>query len=404
MLTNSLSYRAHVSPSQTFVLQLVAACLLTVAWNLGPSVCLVDGQDATNATSESKTPASQEWKLFRGDTRSTGVAHTTLPKTPTLIWKHRIEGGAFESTAAVADGVVYIGDLDGHVFALSLADGTQRWKTELETGFIAPAAFREGRIYLGDIDGVFHCFEAKSGKELWKVEAEAEIDSCANFYKEYVIFGSQDATLYCVDAKSGKLVWKHTIEDQIRCSPTLIDNLCFVAGCDGRLHVINVDTGKKASDVEIMSPTGSTPAAEGHFVYFGTEGGEVLCIDWKASKVAWRFQTRRNASFRSSPAITDEVVLIGGRDKRLHAIGKGDGDEKWSYLAKHRIDSSPVVAGDRVFFGSSDGRVQAVSLKTGKAVWTYEAGGGFTGSPAIADHRLVIANDDGVVYCFGEAK
>ena len=219
-----------------------------------------------------------------------------------------------------------------------------------------------------------------------------------------VLFGSQDATLYCLNADTGKLVWKYAIEDQIRCSPTIIGDRCFVAGCDGTLHVIDLANGKKESDVVIDSPTGSTPAIVGAFAYFGTEGGEVLCVDWKEGEVAWRFQSARNMAFRSSALATDDLVVIGGRDKRVYGINPNDGSTKWTFLAKHRVDSSAVLSGKRAFFGSADGRVQAVDIATGKAVWTYEAGGSFTGSPAVADQRLVIANDDGVIYCFGEPE
>jgi len=94
--------------------------------------------------------------------------------------------------------------------------------------------------------------------------------------------------------------------------------------------------------------------------------------------------------------------VVGGRNKRVHALNPKTGEELWSFAAKSRFDSSPVIVGDRVFAAAADGRLYALDLKSGKELWQYESGGGYTGSPAVADGRLVIANDDGVVYCFGE--
>ena len=75
--------------------------------------------------------AGENWPLFRGDTQCTGVTVAKLPDRLDLMWTFRVDGGAFEGTPAIADGVVYLGDLDGKLFALNLADGTQRWLHEL---------------------------------------------------------------------------------------------------------------------------------------------------------------------------------------------------------------------------------------------------------------------------------
>ncbi|MCA9202690.1 MAG: PQQ-like beta-propeller repeat protein, partial [Planctomycetales bacterium] len=139
--------------------------------------------------------SADDWPLYRGDARSSGVASGTLPAELDVAWTFKVEKGAFEATPIIVDGVVYIGDLDGELYALKLADGKQLWKTETDSGFIAAPAYRDGKLFVGDFDGLFRCFDAKTGKQLWSFETMAEIDSSANFYKGNVLVGSQDATL-----------------------------------------------------------------------------------------------------------------------------------------------------------------------------------------------------------------
>ena len=240
--------------------------------------------------------AGQNWPVFRDNAQATGVSQTTLPESPELLWKYKIEKGSFDATPVIADGKVYIGDLDGTVYAIDLQTGAEKWKFKNPTpqvGFNTAAAVRDGLVYLGDQDGTFFCLDARSGEQKWTVKAEAEINSAANFYQDKVLFGSQDATLYCLDAKSGKQLWTHGIGNQIRCSPTVIENRCFLAGCDGKLHVIDLSNGEEAGSVEIESPTGSTPAASGELVYFGTEGAVFFCINWKELKEEWRWHDER---------------------------------------------------------------------------------------------------------------
>jgi len=363
---------------------------------------------ATAAKPKSQATVSADanaWPIFRGDSQSRGVAATSLPENLELIWKHRVDKGAFEGTAAIVNGVVYIGDLDGHLFALDLETGDVLWKTKLcELGFGTSAAVRNDLIYVGDFDGVFFCVDGADGKLKWKFEAEAEINSSANFFEDKVLFGSQDASLYCLNAESGELAWKHTIQDQIRCMPSIVENRSFVAGCDARLHIIDLTKGEPIGEgVELDGPTGVTPAINGDHVYFGTESGTFFAINWRESEVTWKFRDdTTNLAFRSSAAVTDEFVVVGGRSKRVYGLRASNGEKVWEFVTKRNVDSSPVIAGDRVYVGAADGRLYCLKLKTGEKVWEYETGGRLYAAPAIAAGKLVIASDDGVIYCFGK--
>jgi len=347
-------------------------------------------------------PSASAWPLGRGNALADGVAKTTLPEKPEVVWKVTIEKGAFDATPVIADGVVYLGDMDGKVYAWKLADGTEIWTYKVESGFIASPAIRGDLLYIGDMDGKFYALDIKSGEPKWTFNADAEIDNGANFWKDNVLFGSQDSKLYCLNAASGELVWKFAIQDQIRCMPTVVGDRSFVAGCDSILHIIDLTQGKEAASVPIEAPTGVTPAVLGDNVYFGTEGGTFFAVNWNEAKVTWKVEDKGSSQpYRSSPAVQEGIVVVGSRSRRVDAFDPQSGKELWSFASKQRIDSSPVIVGQQVFIGAADGRLYGLDLKSGKQVFEHQGTGGFTGSPAVAEGKLVIATDRGVVYCFG---
>jgi outer membrane protein assembly factor BamB len=355
------------------------------------------------AAAAERLPA-ENWPLFRGDSLARGVSAAKLPDKPELVWKrsYKEKDESFEATAAIHGGVVYLGGLNGPLYALDLASGEEKWQFKSEGGFKAAASVREGRIFIGDVDGKFYCLDAATGQPKWTYKADAEIDNGANFYKGNVLFGSQDANLYCLEAATGKLVWKYTIGDQIRCFPTVVGNRAFVAGCDGTLHIVDLDAGKSVGGVPIGGPTGCTPAVLGDVAYFGTEGEKFFAVNWREAKNLWTYEhEERKVAYRSSAAATDEVIVVGNRGKFVVGLDPKTGKQAWIYNTRTPIDSSPVIVGERAFFGTGRGQILAVNIKTGKLAWEYEAGGGFPASPAVAAGRLVIASDDGVVYCFG---
>src|ERR671913_44103 len=100
--------------------------------------------------------AQANWTQFRGDARLSGTAAADLPAALSLKWTYEA-GETIESSAAIADGVVYAGAGSGELLAIDLATGKLRWKyaTGNLLGESSPA-IAGGLVYIGDLSGVFH--------------------------------------------------------------------------------------------------------------------------------------------------------------------------------------------------------------------------------------------------------
>jgi outer membrane protein assembly factor BamB len=370
---------------------------------IGGLVLLCSSADA--AAPAASAPAATDWPLFRGDAQATGVARSTLPDQPELLWKQSFKDAAFEACAIIVGDVIYVGSAgtDGDFYALELASGAVKWKFHTEYGFVAAAAYRDGRIYVGDNEGRCYCLDAAKGDLLWKHETKAAVHSGPNFFNDKVLFTSEDGGLYVLNTGDGKLAWSYSIDEPLYCSPSIAGDRVFLGGCDSNLHVVDLNKGTAVAKLDIGAQTGNAPAVKDDRVYFGTLGAGVLGIDWKAPSIAWTFApSRRKQEYKSSAALSNGLVLLGGQDRQFHAIDAANGEEKWSFPTKSDIESSPVVVGERVFFGGKDGKVYGLAVADGSVSWEYESGTEFVASPAVAAGRLVIGDVDGVVYCFGK--
>jgi outer membrane protein assembly factor BamB len=122
----------------------------------------------------------------------------------------------------------------------------------------------------------------------------------------------------------------------------------------------------------------------------------------RSVKISWEYDPpQKDFPFYSSAAATDKLMVVGGRDKILHAVNPQTGKALWTFSTKAKIDSSPVIAGQRVFFGATTGEVFGLDANTGKVVWQFETGSSIIASPSIAAGRLIIGTTDGILYCFG---
>lgn len=344
------------------------------------------------------------WPMFRGNPMLTGVASRAPALDLEPVWVFEVAEG-IESTAAIHGDTVYVGGLDGVLYALALDSGELRWKYEAGEGIKSSPAVHGGGVFFGDEGGTFHAVDATSGKLLWRFETEAEIVSSANFAGERVLFGSHDESLYCLSVKDGSLVWRVETGGYVYGTPAVAGETVISAGCDGYLRIVALSDGTELRKIELGGYVGASPAVRGGRAYVGTFENEVLALNLENGAVLWRFEDeKRKFPFLSSAAVRDGLVVIGGRDKRLRALAAATGEQRWSYTTRGKIDSSPVIAGDRVYVAPVSGEIFALSLESGDVLWSFDTGSAFVASPGIAAGRLVIGTVDGQLYCFGTNK
>lgn len=351
-----------------------------------------------------------DWATFRGNPQLTGITDVELSENPQLLWTFQA-GDMIESTAAVVDGTVYLGALDGILYAIDAQTGEKKWTYQASGTIKASPSVHNGVIYFGDSEGIFHAVDISTQQMKWQFGTEGEIISSANFTGTRVLFGSYDGFLYCLNRESGELIWKFETEGYVHGAPGIwprmpsesgnAQNFAIVTGCDSYLRVLNIDDGTQIRQVNLGAYVGASAAVSGDHVYCGTYGNEILGVNLDTGEIAWRYQhPKRRFPFFASAALTKDMVIIGGRDKMVHALSPETGKSLWIYTAKSRIESSPVIVGKRAFLGTTRGTFIALDVSTGELVWEFATGSSIVASPSVADGKIYIGTEGGILYCF----
>src|SRR5450432_184560 len=97
--------------------------------------------------------ARADWPQFRGNPLLTGVATQPIPANLKLLWTYQ-SGDSIESSAAIADGAVYVGNQAGELHAVNLSDGKLRWKYKTKEAIAESSpAVANGIVVVGDLAG-----------------------------------------------------------------------------------------------------------------------------------------------------------------------------------------------------------------------------------------------------------
>jgi outer membrane protein assembly factor BamB len=139
--------------------------------------------------------------LYIGASRSEdGCLYALRLADGSQAFKAVLPKGIVSSPAIAADGTVYIGCLDGKIYALDGSTGESRWAFSSGAYFVlgSPSIDGFGRIFFGDSDGLIHAL-SPWGSEIWSYAAQSNISSAPAIAQDGTLYAtSYDSTLYAI--------------------------------------------------------------------------------------------------------------------------------------------------------------------------------------------------------------
>ncbi len=334
-------------------------------------------QDSARAPSKQTISAQSKISsvsMFRVDPLHTGAFHTSdVPYLHRVKWKYN-HGMYAVSSPAIANGVVYFGSKNGHIYAIDCKTGREIWHVK------APEEINA----LRKIDDLLNI-------RSWIAESMTHFISTPTVAGDMIYLGSYDGHLYALDSKTGQQHWGFRTNDVVNSSPIVTDGAVFFGGRDGYLYALDCKTSQEIWKYRTNNEVDSSPAIADGIVFFGNHGGYLFALDIKTGQEGWKYKAE--SFVISSPAVSDGTVYFGSCDHYLYALDIKTGRERWKYKTNDAVYSSPAVAGETVYFGCHGGYLYALDIKTGRERWKYEL------VNCSADSSPVI--DDGLIYFHG---
>jgi outer membrane protein assembly factor BamB len=272
------------------------------------------------------------------------------------------------SSPAVADGVVYIGSGDGHIYALDARTGALRWKFKTGNVVHASPAVAGGLVYAGSWDTYFYALKAGDGSVVWKFKTgeddkysnQTGIQGSAAVAGGKVFFGCRDSNFYALEAATGSELWRFNNNGSwVVGSPAISEQAVYFGTSDStKFHALDSGSGKPLFSLDTGTYAFSSVAVAGSTAYFGTFDGRLRAVDLKAKRYSGEFETAArkqdgpkyvlpNGTWNMPALYTDftlDAMVVG--ISRMLSLGS--------------ILSSPVIDRGVLYVGSADGGLYAI--------------------------------------------
>lgn len=272
----------------------------------------------------------EQWSYTRG-----------YPKFLTLL-------GVVDGLALVVTSDDALGPTGESLLALDAATGEVRWTAEV--GDSEGVAIGAGAVYVAAYQRLY-AVDLADGTERWHREFEGGTVG-PGFAADTVFAGSEDyesPAVHAFDPETGEVRW--SVEDWIVTSLQAADAL-YVGG----EHVASyAPDGTERWRYDAGGLIGRVPVTAGT-LYVGS--GTVVALSTADGGVRWSFDV--DAEYGAAEAADDRVVAVSRQGQPvLDVLDAGSGDRRFSFEGEKSL-TRPDVRDGRVFVGDENGTVCAL--------------------------------------------
>jgi outer membrane protein assembly factor BamB len=187
-----------------------------------------------------------QWPVYGASPARTQEQRAIRIRPPfRVIWSRGL-GSLVEFPAVVEDGLAYVGNYRGSIFALGMRDGKVAWRYDPPGGgkmASSPAVWRDSLIVHG-MDGVVRVLDRRNGRLRWQFVVGSPVESSPVVANGLDFFGAWNGRIYALDLERRRLRWSRPDGYKITSSAALHGGRLLIGDYGGRVLSHSQRTGR----------------------------------------------------------------------------------------------------------------------------------------------------------------
>lgn len=317
---------------------LVTSELIAFGSEVGLVVLDLDGVkrcDFTSAGEVVAAPKTDGTLIYFG---STNYVFYAVDASCREVWKFAT-GDRIKSDALVEDRRVYVSSYDGHVYALAAASGQLLWRfPDVSSAPPAPStrpqesavqvgdfsysspALDDDVLYVGNLDHHLYALDARTGALSWRFRTAGPITSSPLLRDGVAYFGSNDGTLYALDVNRQEVQWRTATGDWVNSSPVVDEATVYVGSNDRHVYAIDRRSGQVRYRAALKGPAIARPVLHENLLIAagGSGDGAVYFLSRADGSVFAKVDT--GGKIESDPVLAANRLYVTSADGHLYAL------------------------------------------------------------------------------------
>ncbi len=314
-----------------------------------------------------------QWLMYGATPARTQVQGAIQLRPPFHVVWSRYLHTLLEFPAVVDDGVAYLSNLGGQLYALSMADGRTLWQFNLHSSEqdSSPAVVGD-ELIAHSKSGRVLVLDRANGKLLWSWQAAGAIESSPVVEDGIDYLGDWAGDVYALDLRTRKLRWTYHDGCKITASATLAGGSLYIGDYCGRAIALERSTGRLLWSNSTGGAVYGTAATAGGRVFVPSRGGEALYAYTTGGQYLWHVST--GDLVYSAPAVWQGRVYFGSYTGTLYCVSAATGSIIWTLATGGKISGSPTIVDGVVYVGTFSHRIVGADARTGRALFSFPHG------------------------------
>ncbi|MDZ8053268.1 MAG: PQQ-binding-like beta-propeller repeat protein [Aulosira sp. ZfuVER01] len=341
-------------------------------------------------------PINSDGAMYRANPQQTGVYITRgVHQVVGLKWKLSLDT-YLSSPPIVANGIVYVGGSNSHLYAIDAEVGKQIWQFKATSGIHSSAAIADGMVYIGS-DSLY-ALSATTGQEQWSIKLRSASSAAVVNGTIYVYSRNKGGSdnLSALSCRNGQLKWSSQNVFRRGACPLIDDGIVLVRNY--QVEALSLATGEVAWQFKTQQNDDILSAISDGTVYMCNGQKNFYAADISTGEVKWNFSPEKTWLLPTPAIFDDTVYTIGENTHTLYALSCTTGEEKWQFTTDTKIQTPPTIADGIVYLGTFRGHIYAVDTQTGRQLWKWEIGTSLYSELAIASGVIYTTGYDGKLY------
>jgi polyvinyl alcohol dehydrogenase (cytochrome) len=317
------------------------------------------------------------------------------------------------------------------------------WRVETGGQISSSPTLADGVVYIGNNNGVLYAIDPSSGRTLWTFRAHNPLMSAPLVYDDLVIVGEGDAnsmgmnpsepgkvgqgasSLIALDHKTGKPRWIKPLAGSGMPTPAVIDGVLVHHNGAGWVGGFDPATGRLIFSqhlASVASMSAILPIGNNQFVTTGVGMNAVWRMSASDGSVLWSSTFDSGASGLGdcppvtdgsrvlcdyvAPVAPDKMTQIGRpATEHVYAVDLATGAKRWDValesgeLQPRNEGAIPLLAGGMLYVGSSvASEMHALDPATGRVLWRLHTHGPVKGGAVAVDGAVYFGDYGGYLW------
>lgn len=340
------------------------------------------------------------WPFYRGDLQARGVwPDGSYSGKLQLLWTDKISYRV-AAPLTIQHGHLVVPTTGKKIQFYNAANGTMFGQIRLN-GTVQTAVLVKDSLLFAALSPNRNRVEAinlATRKTIWRAPVK-DAALAPIILNDRLIISSGEGTLYALELATGHRVWDFSGAGRFTAPIAYGDGRIFQPSDDGTLYALSETTGEKLYEVKLDGPLVGG-AAVSDIVCIASMTGTVYGLKAEDGTILW--QIKLNGPIWTTPAIDDDLIVIGHSGGEVIALNRQDGSMIWQYPIIEVVKASPLLVGQYVVVGTMSGKLVVLNKSDGVKVAETKATGAIAFPPVTDGSRIFVATQSGRILCYGE--